>query len=184
MDGPRPKEWCSRRAPRLIAATRVLGKLLPGDYLKTAFFVYGFAAPRRAIRVAINGFYRMELVYDVLREFRAGYEGPFSILECGTADGYSFTKILYATRYLGMEDQVVVHGFDSFKGLPAPVDRRDEPSVGGAGYVEGQYRGDYAALDAYCRSRYRNYRLHQGYFEDSLTEDRLLQFQSQLPILI
>jgi hypothetical protein len=125
------EEWCSRRAPGLISGLRLLGKLLPGDYLKTAFYLHAIAKPRRALRVAILGFYRMELVYDVLREFRDSYEAPFSILECGTADGYTFTKMLYATRYLGMEDQVVVHGFDSFAGLPPPADRRDEALVSG-----------------------------------------------------
>jgi hypothetical protein len=164
---------------------RLLGKLLPGDYLKTAVYLHAIAKPRRAVRVATHGFYRMELIYDVLREFRKNYQGPFSILECGTADGYAFTKMLYATRYLGMENEVVVHGFDSFKGLPAPADQRDESLVSGDSYVEGQYRGSYEALDAYCRSRgYRNYRLHRGYFEDTLTEATLRPLEVALPILV
>ena len=72
----------------------------------------------------------MDHIYDVLREFGRFYDGRFSILEFGVADGYSFTKKLYATQYLGMEDRVMVHGFDTFAGLPEMADPADEPWSG------------------------------------------------------
>ena len=50
----------------------------------------------------------MDHIYAVLREFRNSYRGNASILEFGTSDGYAFTKMLYATNYLGLTDRVAV----------------------------------------------------------------------------
>jgi hypothetical protein len=51
--------------------------------------------------------------------------------------------------------------------------------------VEGQYRVSYEAIDAYCRRRGdRNYRLHRGYFEDSLNEETLRPLKVELPVLV
>ena len=86
---------------------------------------------RRFLRKSIGGFYRMDHIYEVCKEFRSLYEGKFSILEFGVADGYSFTKKLYATRYFGMEDRVMVHGFDTFEGLPEIHDPKDRALVTG-----------------------------------------------------
>jgi hypothetical protein len=36
----------------------------------------------------------------VLKEFANSTREPLSVLEFGTADGYSFIKLLYATRHL------------------------------------------------------------------------------------
>ena len=109
-----------------ITLLRLVGKLLPGDYLKTAFYLYGLATPRRLIRFSLNSFYRIEHIYDVLREVKNKYTGKFTILEFGTNEGYAFTKMLYATKFMKMTDRVTVHGFDSFEGMPAPKDRRDK----------------------------------------------------------
>ena len=68
-------------------------------------------------------------IYAVLKEFSSNYHGKLSVLEFGTSDGYAFVKLLYATRYLRLENRVVVHGFDSFEGMPAPADERDEDWV-------------------------------------------------------
>src|ERR1044071_6253552 len=97
----------------LLTLLRLCTKLLPGDYLKTTFYLHCIAAPRRLLRTAIMGFYRMEHIYTVLREVKALYKGDFSILEFGTSDGYAFTKMLYATHYLGMDNRCLVHAFDS-----------------------------------------------------------------------
>src|SRR5687767_10982932 len=80
----------------LITVLRVLGKLLPGDYLKTTFYLKAIAIPRKALRYLLNSFYRMDHIYDVLKEFKSTYGGSFSVLEFGTANGHSFTKMLYA----------------------------------------------------------------------------------------
>ena len=168
----------------LIALLQAIGILLPGDYLKTAFYRTAVARPRRALRRALNAFYRMDQIYAVLEEAKA-YKGQFSILEFGTHNGYAFTKMLYATEYMGLADRVTVHSFDSFEGLPAPVDRRDESVVPNRFvFAEGQYRGNYAELHQYCRGRYRNYAIHKGYFEDSLTPELLETFRDQLPLLL
>jgi hypothetical protein len=95
-----------------------IGRCLPGERFKTAVYLSCIAGPRKALRQAATGFYRMDHIYDVLRVFGDNYAGRFSMLEFGVADGYSFTKMLYATEYLGMTDRVMVHGFDTFAGLP------------------------------------------------------------------
>lgn len=172
------------RSP-LIALLRACGTLLPGDYLKTAFYRGLIANPRATLRRALFGFYRFDHVYAVLEEARAKYKGRFSVLEFGTHLGYAFTKMLYATRYLGMTDRVTVHGFDTFKGLPPPADRRDQNLIATHNvFVEGQFQGNLAVLDAECRKRYQNYALHKGLFEETLTPELLRTFRDHLPLLV
>ncbi|PSO82023.1 MAG: hypothetical protein BRC45_10475 [Cyanobacteria bacterium QS_5_48_63] len=96
----------------LVTLLRWLSKLLPGDYLKTTFYLNVIAKPRKALRLFVNSFYRMDHVYEVLKEVKNKYEGKFSILEFCTANGYSFTKMLYATKYLHMDNIITVHAFD------------------------------------------------------------------------
>lgn len=173
-----------RRSP-MIALLRAFGAVIPGDYLKTVFYRNLIAKPRTAIRRGLLAFYRFDHVYAVLEEVKATYQGSFSILEFGTHRGYAFTKMLYATEYLGMSDRVTVHAFDTFEGLPPAADWRDRNVVSTHDvYFEGQFVGDYEALDALCRRRYRNYALHKGLFEDSLTPELLRTFETQLPILV
>jgi hypothetical protein len=170
---------------RIHVLLRALGALLPGDRLKTGFYLNFVARPRKALRQALTAFYRMDHVYEVLREVRATYRGRFSILEFGTHDGYAFVKLLYATKYLGMADRVTVHAFDSFEGMPAPADRRDLDVVNDEEHwAAGQFRGRYEALEAHCRARYANYAIHRGYFEESLTPELLRTFATELPILV
>lgn len=172
------------RSP-LVTLLRYAGKLIPGDYLKTTAYLYGIAAPRRAVRAGLLNFYRVDLVYSVLREVKRQYAGRFSILEFGSHDGYAFTKMLYATKYLGMADRVVVHAFDSFEGMPESADRRDMDIVADrATWSAGQFKGRYEALAEYCARKYRNYGIHKGYFEDSLTPEVLEPLRAELPILV
>ena len=49
---------------------KVVGSLLPGDRLKTAAYLNCIAAPRRFLRKSIGGFYRMDHIYEVCKEFR------------------------------------------------------------------------------------------------------------------
>lgn len=167
----------------LITTLRLLGKFLPGNYLKTTFYLNVIAGPRKALRLLLNSFYRMDHIYDVLKETKSKYKGNFSILEFGTADGYSFTKMLYATKYLHMDDRVIVHAFDSFEGMPAAVDAKDQDLIANDGWVEGQFRGNYKELEDYCSQRYKNYCIHKGYFEETLT-DEFLNSLHHLPILV
>lgn len=169
----------------MLRLLRGVGRLLPGDRLRTFFYLNLIKAPRRTMRRALFEFYRYDHVYDVLKEFRAACEGPFSVLEFGTSAGYSFVKLLYATQYLGMTDVVTVHGFDSFEGLPETADPRDADfTLDGDRWVAGEYRGDYQALHDYCSRRFRNFRLHKGYFEDTLTPALLASMLHDQPILV
>jgi Methyltransferase domain len=169
----------------MLRVLRGLAQLLPGDRLKTFFYLNLIKAPRRMMRRALFEFYRYDHVYDVLREFRATGTGPFSVLEFGTSAGYSFVKLLYSTHYLGMTETVTVHGFDSFEGLPRTDDPRDSDfGLDGDRWVAGEYRGDYQALHDYCSRRFRNFRLHKGYFQDTLTPPLLASFMHDQPILV
>jgi hypothetical protein len=168
----------------LLTALRLLNKLLPGDYLKTTFYLNFIDSPRRLLRLALNGFYRIDHIYTVLQEFKSTYKGQFSILEFGTSDGYAFTKMLYATKYLHMADRVVVHTFDSFEGMPAPVDARDRDLIANDSWVPGQFRGRYEKLEKYCEQRYKNFQIHKGDFAESITEEFLSCLKIYLPILV
>lgn len=161
-----------------------IGHLLPGDHARTFFYLNFIKAPRTVLRNLLNNFYRMDHIYDVIGEFKANYDGKFSILEFGVADGYSFRKMLFATRYLKMDDRIEVHGFDTFEGMPQSDDVRDRGPVRGDSWEAGQFRSDPDRLASYCRSRYSNSHLHKGLFSESLTEDFLCELLEHPPILI
>jgi hypothetical protein len=183
--GPRSKETTYTVNPSpLRKILSLLTCLLPGDYLKTAFYLNLVESPRRYLRQALTTFYRFDHVYAVLREVKRSYRGDFSILEFGTSDGYAFTKLLYATRYLGMEDRVTVHTFDSFEGMPRAADAKDLDLVGGDSWVPGQFRGRYEALRDYCSRKYRNFEIHKGYFQKTLTPEFLDSLRARPPILV
>jgi len=168
----------------LMTALRFAGRSLPGDYVRTFVYLNLIYKPRLALRRLVSTFYRMDHVYTVIGEFKRRYKGPFSILEFGVADGYAFAKKAYATRYLGMEDSIVCHGFDSFEGLPETDDQRDLADVAGADWKAGQYRGRYEELRDYLDARYRNCRLHRGLFEATLTPEFLQTLRVHKPILV
>lgn len=172
----------SNKSP-LIRVLRLFSALLPGEYLKTAFYLNCIDLPRRVLRQALFSFYRYDHVYAVLKEF-AHCVGPFSVLEFGTSDGYSFIKLLYATRHLKLTERVVVHTFDSFEGMPVAIDEKDKEWTSGDNWVPGQFKGRYEELDAYCRTRYANYRIHRGYFEETIDAAFLASLEQSPPALI
>ena len=165
-------------------ALRLIGKLIPGEKLKTAVYLNLFYAPRKMLRSALTGFYRMDHVYEALREFSRLYQGKFSVLEFGVAGGYALVKKLYAVQYLGLEDRVMVHGFDTFQGLPAEDGAEDQALVKGDEWVEGYYRGDYEKLEAHCQAKFRSFELHRGLFEDTVTPRFLQTLEEFRPILV
>ncbi len=171
------------QSSKLQSILRLAGRALPGNYLKTWIFLNLVSRPRKLIRRSLQTFYRIEHIYDVLREARDSYDGKFAILEFGTAAGYAFTKMLYATRYLKMDGRVEVHAFDSFEGLPPPAEGPDS-GLTTMDWAQGQFKGDYQDLREYCDRHYTNHRIHRGYFEKTLTEDCLAHFREHLPILI
>lgn len=167
-----------------IVLLKVIGKLIPGTYLRTFVYLNGIAPTRKFLRKSIGSFYRMDHIYDVLKEFKKLYKGNFSILEFGVADGYSFTKKLYAVRYLKMEDRIMVYGFDTFEGLPDNTSPADNSLVAGGEWREGHYKGRYDDLTQYCRNKYKNFKLHKGLFEETITDDFLETLAERPPILI
>jgi hypothetical protein len=172
------------RSP-FIRVLKLFSAVLPGEYLKTAFYLNCIDAPRRMLRESLAAFYRYDHVYGVLRDFRANFHGRGSILEFGTSDGYSFAKLLYATRYLRLEERIAVHTFDSFEGMPDPVDERDRDWATGDDWLRGQFRGRYEALTAWCETkRYRNAHVHRGYFEQSIDQAFLDSLEEWPPILV
>ncbi len=176
-----------KRLPDRNAFIRVLrsvSSVLPGDFLKTYFYLHFIKAPRKILRKFMMSFYRMDQIYDVLNEFSRRYQGPFAILEFGTANGYSTAKMLYATRYLKLEDQVTVHAFDSFEGLRESTDKEDIGLISND-WEKGQFHGNYQTMLGYIEKKgYTNYQIHKGYFEDTLTEEVVEIFRTQKPVLI
>ncbi len=173
------------RKPLPVRLLRALSLLLPGERLKTAFYLNCIDAPRRMLRDALFAFYRYDHVYAVLREFAREYVGNASVLEFGTSDGYSFVKLLYATRYLGLQQRIEVHTFDSFEGMPAARDARDRDWVGSDDWQPGEFRGRYAELVQYCREAgYANAHVHPGYFEQSVDDAFLARLGECPPILV
>ncbi len=168
----------------MLRLLRLCSHLLPGDLIKTFFYLNFIYAPRRMIRRSLFQFYRYDHVYTVLREFSRAYEGRLSVLEFGTSAGYSFIKLLYAVKYLGLGQRVVVHGFDSFEGMPSSDDPKDVDFVEGDCWVSGQFRGDLAQLQSYCEARYRNFKLHKGLFDATITESFLQSLSIDKPVLI
>lgn len=167
-----------------LSILKLIEKLIPGTYLKTFIYLNIIAAPRKFLRKFSGGFYRMDHIYDVFKEFKHQYKGDYSVLEFGVADGYSFTKKLYAARYLGMEQRVMVHGFDTFEGLPEVTTSADDALIEGNDWQAGHYRGRYDNLREYCQGKYQNFQLHKGLFEETLTDDFLQSLVDRPPILI
>lgn len=168
----------------LIRVLRLFSSVLPGEFLKTAFYLNAIDLPRRLIRQAIFSFYRYDHVYAVLREFAKSCPESFSVLEFGTSDGYSFVKLLYATRYLKLADRVMVHTFDSFEGMPPAVDEKDKEWTSGDNWVPGEFKGRYEELSEYCAQRYANFQIHRGYFERSIDDAFLASLDRWPPALI
>lgn len=167
-----------------IIILKLVGKLIPGTYLKTFVYLNIIYATRKFLRKTIGGFYRIDHIYDVIKEFKNHYKGNFSILEFGVADGYSFTKKLYAVSYLKMDDRTMVHGFDTFEGLPTISDSADNSLVTGREWTENHFKGRYDNLMDYCRGKYKNFKLHKGLFEETITDEFLESLKEQPPILI
>lgn len=180
---PVPADDYMKRAG-MIRLLHGIARLIPGEYLKTAFYLNCIDKPRRMLRDALFSFYRYDHVYEVLRAVAEIPTGKFSILEFGTSDGYSFVKLLYATRYMGLEKRIRVHTFDSFEGMPASGDARDRNWVSGDDWAPGQFRGDCQGLERYCAQRYSNYQIHRGYFEDSIDARFLAVLEDEPPVLI
>ena len=173
-----------RRKPLSVRLMSLLALCLPGDRLKTHFYLNVIDRPRKLLRTYVQSFYRIDHIYQVLRFARQNLDDRFSILEFGTANGYAFTKMLYATEYLGLSDRVVCHAFDTFDGMPEVEDTRDHDLIAGHHWQEGQFAGDYEALDAFCQAHYCNYQLHKGAFEETLTPEFLESLRTDKPLLI
>lgn len=172
------------KKPVSIKILRAISLLLPGDWLKTFVFLNCIHRPRKILRSLLFDFYRMDHVYDVVREFIGNHRGRFTILEFGVAEGYSFVKKLYATRYLNCEDRITIHGFDTFEGMPKASVRCDRGLRVEDSWVEGQYRSDFRSLQEHCAARYRNFVLHKGLFDTTITKDLLRELRTAPPILV
>jgi hypothetical protein len=174
-----------RQRSSLVRALHVLARLIPGDYARTFIYLNLVMRVRKAVYLALNSFYRMDHVYEVLNEFKHNYHGKFSVLEFGVADGYSFTKKLYAIKYLNMEDRVLALGFDTFTGMPERQGISDENVVSGDNWEKGDFCGNYSELLNYCvRKKYHNFKLIKGLFSDTVNEEIVNLIREYRPILI
>jgi len=172
------------RVPASVVLLKVISTLLPTDFLRTFVFLNLVQKPRRFLRTVINSFYRMDHIYEVLGEFGNTYKGRFSVLEFGVASGYTFTKMLYATKYLKMTERFTVHGFDSFEGMHETTERADKDLVTDDNWAVGQFKSSKTELEAYCSSKYSNFALHKGMFDETLTAELLEKFTKEPPVLV
>ena len=168
----------------LMIPLRILSLLIPTDYFRTVFYLNCIKKPRALLRELLFSFYRMDHIYDVLKESKNKYAGNFSILEFGVGEGHSFTKMLYACKYLKMSDRVLVQGFDTFEGMPEKKDYRDSDLIVGKNWQKGQFEGNYEKLYEYCKRRYNNFQLHKGLFENTITEAFTSSLYTNKPVLI
>lgn len=172
------------RVPASVVLLKVISFLLPNDWLRTFVYLNLIKKPRKFFRTLINSFYRMDHIYDVLEEFSSTYKGNFTVLEFGVASGYTFSKMLYATKYLGVEDRFTVHGFDSFEGMHETSDRADKDIVTDDNWAIGQFKYSQESLQAYCAEKYSNFELHKGMFGDTLDDAMLAGLIEQPPVLV
>jgi len=94
--------------------------------------------------------------------------------------GNDYDKAFVITTHDGAN-----HTFDSFEGMPAPADEKDREWIAGDNWVPGEFKGRYQALTDYCRrKRYRNSRIHRGYFEQTLDRPEQESLVEHPPILI
>jgi hypothetical protein len=68
--------------------------------------------------------------------------------------------------------------------MPSSDDPKDVDFVEGDCWVRGQFRGDLAKLQSYCEARYRNFKLHKGMFDATITESFLQSLSVDKPVLI
>lgn len=172
------------KKPFFITLLNFVGNLIPGNYLKTFFYLNFIQYSRKIFRLALTSFYRMDHIYDVIKEFKSNYKGNFSILEFGVADGYAFTKKLYAVKYLKMNQRIIVHGFDTFEGMPKTNEKTDKDLIADNGWSKGQFKAEFEKLNDYCSKNYTNFKFHKGLFSETLTDAFLLTLRKDLPILI
>src|SRR5262245_35619699 len=88
--------------------------------------------------------------------------GRISVIEFGVAGGNGLVALELAAEktqvLLGV--QIDVHGFDTGRGLPCPVDYRDHPNI----YMESTFRMDEETL----RLRLRSTQLHVGLIKETI----------------
>ena len=173
-----------RKRSFLITFLKFVGNIIPGNYLKTFIYLNFIVYPRKIIRLTLTSFYRIDHIYDVIKEFKLNYKGNFSIMEFGVADGYAFTKKLYATKYLKMDERIILHGFDTFEGMPDTTEKTDKDLIANDGWVKGQFKTEFEKLNDYCLRNYNNFKFHKGLFSETLNEKFLLTLRKNLPILI
>ena len=168
----------------LTKVLRALSLMLPGDRARTFVYLHLIQAPRRLLRRLPTAFYRYDFVYDVLRQVRRDYVGEFSIIEFGTGTGYTFVKLLYATRYLGLQDRVTVHGFDSFEGTPPAQGAHDLNLVDGNSWKEGQFAASAESIREQAERIGTNFELHPGLFSESATPEVMERIARRLPVIV
>jgi hypothetical protein len=104
-------------------------------------------------RKARDGLFAAEVLYaqHLLRE-----QGPGCVVEFGTYQGRWI-------NYLAEVGQRVIHGFDSFEGLPEPSDHDLDC------WHAGQFAVDYETVCANVRSKERPWiKLHKGWFSETI----------------
>lgn len=161
-----------------------LRRLPLSDYQKTRLWATSIRRPQgrvqdwayyRCIELATRAF-ATEKGYAIAFPGAGNPNSTFSMLEFGVANGHSFQIMLHFRdvwlKRLGLKNQVIAAGFDTFEGIPAAR----------SGDVGLPYRkGDFTDvsmpnLQTHLAARFKNFRLVKGEFKDTLAQcDQLLR---------
>jgi hypothetical protein len=161
--------------------------LLP-DKLQTRlwFKIHGAVRNRRRFPRVVREY----VIYKIIKAKLPQAQGPRSILEFGCSTGLLTRQLLH---FLDIEKtsstDVEVFAFDTFEGLPkgddkvdfqmASVDHREGL------WAKGSFVGDKNTLDSSLKNfGFRNYRLVQGLFSESLSTDMLQVLRDRPPFLV
>ena len=68
-----------RKRSFLITFLKFVGNIIPGNYLKTFIYLNFIVYPRKIIRLTLTSFYRIDHIYDVIKEFKLNYNTNFFI---------------------------------------------------------------------------------------------------------
>lgn len=172
--------------------TRACLRSLPlSEYQKTRLWATSIPSPQgrvhdwayyRCVELATRAFARPE-GYEIAFPGAGNRATKFSMLEFGVANGQSLRIMLYFRdvwlRRFGLTNEVIVAGFDTFEGIPAPRE-----GDAGLDWREGDFSDSSAEkLQSDLSKKFANFRLVKGKFTDTLPANR--QFlRDHLPVFV
>lgn len=179
-------------AGRLEKVVRAVLRRLPiSDYHKTRLWATSIRRPvgrvqdwayYRCIELATRAFATAN-GYVVAFPGAGDAKSTFSMLEFGVANGHSFQVMLHFRdvwlRHLGLGNQVIAVGFDTFEGIPAA-----RSGDVGLPYRKGDFTDvSITDLETHLAAHFKDFRLVKGEFKETLGQcDEL--FRDNPPVFV